>query len=72
MTFIDDKINSLSEKDRNNFEETLTAVLEDDDWLGFRGFDDETFSQDTLRLVLYREMFEKDFSYLHRYNERFA
>ena len=66
MTFIDDKIKALSIQDRNRFEETLQAVFESDDWLGLRGFDDESFSQDMVRLVLYREMFEGDYSYLER------
>ena len=66
MTFIDDKVNQLTPKQRQEFEEAFRGVLEDDDWLGFRGFDDETFSQDMVRLTLYREMYEGDFSRLHK------
>ena len=66
MTFIDDKINSLSPEEMKRFGETLQGVLEDDEWLSLRGFDNNNYSSDMVRLTLYREMYEKDFSRLNR------
>ena len=62
--FIDDKIKALSSEEREKFGETLQAVLEDDEWLNFRGFDNDNYIFDMVRLTLYREMYEKDFSKL--------
>ncbi len=64
MTFVDDKVNALNETDRANFRQTLSAVLGDDLWLSLRGFADN-YSPDMVRLTLYREMYERDFSRLH-------
>lgn len=73
MTFVDDKINSLNEKDRKNFSEALESILSDDasergSWLNLRGFGGD-YSLEMVRLTLYREMFEQDFSRLNRENK---
>ena len=65
MTFVDDKTNSLSIKERENFREILASVLEDDEWLSLRNFDSNNYSLDMIKLTLYREMYERDFSRLH-------
>jgi len=64
MTFIDDKISALSEEDRKVFGEALQAILEEDTWPAQRGFGDN-YSLDMVKLTLYREMYEKDFSRLN-------
>jgi 2-oxo-4-hydroxy-4-carboxy--5-ureidoimidazoline (OHCU) decarboxylase len=65
MTFVDDKINELPPEQRRKFKETLSAVFEEDTWMAQRGFDNCNYSPDMVRLTLYREMYEKDFSRLH-------
>jgi len=60
---IDTKIEQLSEVARERFQQNLAAVLEDDTWLSFRGLDASNYDENMLRVILYREMFENDFSY---------
>ena len=57
-----EKINELSSEDRKNFENILTAVLQDDMWLSLRGLHNENTGM--AKIVLYGEMIEGDFSYL--------
>lgn len=69
MTFVDDKVKALPEKNRRDFEETLEAIKVDgfsrpNSWLNLRDFK-EGYSPDMVKLVLYMEMYENDFSRLH-------
>ena len=61
-----EKIGKLSGEAKERFQQNLAAVLENDDWLSFRGFNDSNYNRQMIEIVLYNEMFEKDFSYLHR------
>ncbi len=72
MTFVDDKIKKLSDENRKKFEETLEAILSEEpyeigSWLSLRGFK-ENYSLDMVKLTLYREIFEGDFSRLNPEN----
>ena len=59
-------VEELSFEDIKNFEETLNCVLEDRVWLKLRRL--QNYSEKIVGIVLYREMFEGDFSLLHAYN----
>ena len=63
---INEKIEQLSEEDRGKFNENLSAILEDDEWFSHRGLDDSNYSGQMVKMILYNEIFENDFSYLHR------
>ncbi|MCK5149382.1 hypothetical protein KAJ87_00460 [Candidatus Pacearchaeota archaeon] len=60
-------VEELSLEDIKNFEKTLTCVLEDRIWLKLRRLQD--YNENIVGVVLYREMFEDDFSLLHAYND---
>ena len=61
-----EKIEQLSEDNRRKFDENLSAILEDDEWFSLRGLDDSNCSEKMVKMILYNEIFENDFSYLHR------
>ncbi len=59
-----EKIKQLSGESRERFQQNLASV--DETWLSFRGLDDSNCGENMVKIVLYKEMFENDFSYLHR------
>ncbi|MDD5699862.1 MAG: hypothetical protein PHH00_01560 [Candidatus Nanoarchaeia archaeon] len=60
----DKQIDELPAEDRDRFMKTLGAVLEDSVWQALRGL--EGTGCEMIKMVLYREMFDADFSYLNR------
>lgn len=63
---INEKIEQLSGENKERFQQNLASVLEDDSWFSLRGLDDSNYSEQMVKMILYNEMFENDFSYLHR------
>jgi hypothetical protein len=64
---INQKVLELSGKDLVSFSQRLTDVLNSDSWRAQRGL--QKSDPETILTVLYKEMFENDFSYLNRYKE---
>ncbi|MCK4647309.1 hypothetical protein KAT24_00050 [Candidatus Pacearchaeota archaeon] len=62
---INEKIENLCEEDREKFQKNLTCVLGDDHSLSLRGVDDSNYDEETIKTILYQEMFEGDFSHLY-------
>ena len=60
----DKQISELSPENRENFLKTLDDVIRDSTWQALRGL--EGTGTEMVKMVLYGEMFEKDYSYLHR------
>jgi len=59
-----EKIKQLSGESKERFQQSLASI--DDTWLSLRGLNNSNCSENRIKIVLYKEMFEKDFSYLHR------
>ena len=61
-----EKIEQLSGEDRGKFNEALEAILTGETWFVQRGLDPFNYDEKRVKIILYNEMFENDFSYLHR------
>ncbi len=65
---IDDQINELPFGEKKRFMETLDAVRQDSYWQRLRGL--EKAGEQTIKSILYGEMFNNDFSYLHMHDDK--
>ncbi len=61
--YIESKINTLPSKDKEEFDLISEEVSQDRVWLSLRSLSDA--SPETIRRVLYKEVFENDYSRLH-------
>jgi muramidase (phage lysozyme) len=62
-----EKIEQLSGEDRGKFQRNLASL--DNIWFSLRGLNkprNSKYSEIEIKRILYNEMFENDFSYLHR------
>lgn len=58
-----EKIKQLSGEDRGKFNEALEAILMGETWFVQRGLDPFNYDEKMVKIILYKEMFERDFSY---------
>lgn len=58
-----EKIKQLSGDDRGKFNEALEAILMGETWFVQRGLDPFNYDEKMVKIILYKEMFERDFSY---------
>ena len=58
-----EKIKQLLGEDRGKFKEALEAILRGEIWFVQRGLDPFNYDEKMVKIILYKEMFENDFSY---------
>lgn len=58
-----EKIKQLSGEDRGKFDEALEGILMGETWFVQRGLDPFNYDKKMVEIILYKEMFERDFSY---------
>ena len=60
---MENKINTLLPKDKKKFDLTSDAVSQDGIWLSLRGLSNS--NPDDIKIILYKELFENDYSRLY-------